>query len=70
MSYEIRRDAGCPRGEVDEVIVNSPVLVHFERMSDGAVWCGITLADGRELHVDIATGKRCRHRLYLGAEER
>jgi len=72
VTYEIRRDATAGPGQrdIDEVIIRAPRFVHFERMNDGEVWCGITLANGETLHVDIATGKRCRHRLYLNAEER
>lgn len=46
----IRRDTD---GTVDEVVVEHPTCVHFERMGDADLWCGITLADGRMLHVDI-----------------
>lgn len=51
--YEIRMatlDDG--RKELDEVIAKC-ANVHFESMSENGLWCGITLPDGRELHVNI-----------------
>jgi hypothetical protein len=50
--YEVGLDAD---GELDEVVVHVPRLVHLERMSMGDIWIGITLADGRTVHVDLST---------------
>jgi hypothetical protein len=50
-AYEVRM-ATLDRGEaLDELIV--PGLVHFESMADDALWCGLTLPDGRGLMVNI-----------------
>lgn len=32
-------------GELDEVVVRSPEMVHFEVMSDQSIWCGIYAGD-------------------------
>lgn len=43
---------------LDEVHVDHPTHVHFESMGDDHLWCGIDLADGRQVHVNIvATGR-------------
>jgi hypothetical protein len=44
------------REVLDELIV--PGTVQFESMADDALWCGITLPDGRSLHVNIWAVKR------------
>lgn len=54
----------------DELVVSCPKLVHLERMSNGSWWLGITLPNGETLHVDLATGPRCRHKIQILAEFR
>jgi hypothetical protein len=54
----------------DEIVVHSPTLVHLERMSDGAFWLGIILANGDEIHVDFYTSRVCKHKLRMRAEKR
>jgi hypothetical protein len=49
-SYEIRYDDD---GELDEVVVRGCSLAHLERMDLGGWWLGLTLADGRTVHVRL-----------------
>jgi hypothetical protein len=51
MTFEIRNDAD---GALDEVIAHN-AFVHLERMDTNAWWLGITLPDGRCIHVNLAT---------------
>lgn len=41
-------------GQFDEVVARN-VLVHFEMMSDNALWVGITLPNGETHHIIITT---------------
>jgi len=51
--YEIRMAEMDNGPALDEVIARDPGMVHFEQMADDQLWCGITLADGRSLAVNI-----------------
>lgn len=54
--YEIRMaQMGRGQEELDEVIASGKI--HFESMGPDSLWCGITLPDGRQLHVNIWAAK-------------
>jgi hypothetical protein len=43
----------------DEIIVSDVSMVHFERMDDGFLWCGIYRKNGQIDHLNITTkGKK------------
>lgn len=60
---ELRND---PDGQLDEVVVRRPDFVHFERMSDQSIWCGITVGE-KTVHVRIGA-KNNRSHVYYFAE--
>ena len=39
----------------DEIIVTDVSMVHFERMDDGFLWCGIYRKNGQVDHLNIIT---------------
>ena len=39
----------------DEIVIDDASSIHFEYMSNGHVWCGIGLRDGRYVHVNLFT---------------
>jgi hypothetical protein len=40
-------------GELDDVVVPHVSLFRLERMDANAWWIGLTVADGRTIHVDL-----------------
>jgi hypothetical protein len=59
--YRHRRD-----GRLDEIGVEGPAAVHIERMAQNEWWVGITLADGRLVHVRLWA---LRERIYANYVE-
>lgn len=61
---EIRMD---PSGALDEVVVHTPTLVHFERMSDQSIWCGVNFGKGELVRIWISS-KNGRAHVSFSAE--
>lgn len=68
--YELRYDDPEIGGALDEVIAFKPELVHFEVMSDQSIWCGITLADKREIRIWISSKNGKSHIGYTAEVQR
>jgi hypothetical protein len=61
--YEVRLDMN---GELDELIADG--TFHLERMGDNDWWIGITLPDGRNVHLRFGAMNN-RAKFYMLAEE-
>jgi hypothetical protein len=55
-------------GELDEVCLEKPDFVHFEVMSRGAIWCGITMKNGERLDLWFTSKNGRSHIQYSVAD--